>query len=170
MQFVIRGLDKQADTATFDCGQSPLNDYIQRYATQDVRRNIARVFVICPQNDPSQIAGFYTLSAASVQCTELPAQIAKKLPRYPIPVALIGRLAVSNHYQGQGLGSVLLIDACRKVRLAHAMLAVVGIVVDAKDASAEHFYQHFGFTSLDNSLGTKVRRLFLAMQVIDALR
>jgi GNAT superfamily N-acetyltransferase len=165
MQFVIRSLDKQADTAAFDCSQSPLNDYIHRYATQDVRRNVARVFVISPQDDPSYITGFYTLSAASVQCAELPAQIAKKLPRYPIPVALIGRLAVSKDFQGQGLSSVLLIDACKKVRLAHAMLAVVGVVVDAKDASAERFYQHFGFMSLDSVN----RRLFLSMQVIDKL-
>ncbi len=165
MQFVIRSLDKQADTAAFDCGQSPLNHYIHRYASQDMRRNVARVFVITPHEDPSHIVGFYTLSAASVQCTELHAQIAKKLPRYPIPVALIGRLAVSTGYQGQGLGSVLLIDACKKVHQAHAILAVVGMVVDAKDASAERFYQHFGFIPLDN----ENHRLFLSMQVIDTL-
>jgi GNAT superfamily N-acetyltransferase len=165
MQFVIRSLDKQADTASFDCGQGLLNDYIHRYATQDVRRNVARVFVISPQDDPSQIAGFYTLSAASVQCAELPAQIAKKLPRYPIPVALIGRLAVSNNYQGQGLGSVLLIDACKKVLQAREMLAVTGVLVEAKDSNAASFYKHMGFMSLSSH----EQRLFLPMQVIQNL-
>ena len=165
MQFAIRSLDKQADTAAFDCGQTPLNDYIHRYATQDVRRNVARVFVISPQDDPSHVAGFYTLSAASVQCTELPAQIAKKLPRYPIPVALVGRLAVSQDYQGQGLGSVLLIDACKKVLQAREMLAVTGVLVEAKDSKAVSFYKHMGFMSLSS----QEQRLFLPMQVIQNL-
>jgi GNAT superfamily N-acetyltransferase len=165
MQFTIRSLDKQADTAAFDCGQTPLNDYIHRYATQDVRRDVARVFVISPQDEPSHVAGFYTLSAASVQCTELPAQIAKKLPRYPIPVALVGRLAVSQDYQGQGLGSVLLIDACKKVLLAREMLAVTGVLVEAKDSKAVSFYKHLGFMSLSS----QEHRLFLPMQVIQNL-
>jgi GNAT superfamily N-acetyltransferase len=165
MLFAIRSLDKQADTAAFDCGQTPLNDYIHRYATQDVRRNVSRVFVINPQDKPSHIAGYYTLSAASVQCAELPAQIAKKLPRYPIPVALIGRLAVSNAHQGQGLGSILLIDACKKVLLAREMLAVAGVIVDAKDGTAASFYKHLGFIPLTS----QERRLFLPMQVLQEL-
>jgi GNAT superfamily N-acetyltransferase len=165
MQFAIHSLDKQADTAAFDCDQTPLNDYIHRYATQDVRRNVARVFVISPQDEPLHIAGFYTLSAASVQCAELPAQIAKKLPRYPIPVALIGRLAVSNAHQGKGLGSILLIDACKKVLLAREMLAVAGVIVDAKDGTAASFYKHLGFIPLTS----QERRLFLPMQVLQEL-
>lgn len=80
-----------------------------------------------------------------MSCSELPTALARKLPRYPVPVALIGRLAVDENFQGKGLGSILLADACQKVVQARAVLAVSGIVVDAKDDAARTFYQHYGF-------------------------
>jgi ribosomal protein S18 acetylase RimI-like enzyme len=161
----IRALDKQADTTTFSCGQSALDGYIHRYASQDVRRNVARVFIACPQDAPQSLAGYYTLSASNVQCTGLPAAIARKLPQYPIPVALLGRLAVATAFQGQGVGSVLLVAACKKILQAQEMLAVAGLVVDAKDNHAASFYKHLGFTPLNQ----QAQRLFLPMQVLQGL-
>jgi len=144
----IRSFDKNVDAAAFRCGQPLLDEYIRRYASQDVRRNVARVFMATPERDNRLLAGFYTLSAGSVSCFELPEALAKKLPRYPVPVALIGRLAVDTDFQGKGLGSILLADACQKVTHASATLAVAGIVVNAKDAPAAAFYSHFGFLPL----------------------
>lgn len=148
----IRSFDKAIDAASFRCGQSLLDEYIRRYAAQDVRRNVARVFMATPEHDPRQLAGFFTLSAGSVSCSDLPESLSKKLPRYPVPVALIGRLAVDINFQGKGLGSILLADACRKVANASTTLAVAGIVVDAKDAAAT-FYRHFGFLTLPGQPG-----------------
>ena len=150
MDYHIRPLDEGIDTASFQCESEPLDNYIRRYASQDVRKNVSRVFVATPENDLKKLAGFFTLSAGSVSCSSLPASLAKKLPRYPVPVALIGRLAVDNESQGKGLGSILLADACKKVSQASAVLAVVGIIVDAKDDKAISFYQHFGFIPLPN--------------------
>lgn len=147
-QYRIRPFDKTVDAASFVCGQPALDEYIRRYASQDIRRNVARVFVAAPEHDSRQLAGFFTLSAGSVSCSDLPASLAKRLPRYPVPVALIGRLAVATECQGKGLGSILLADACRKIAHASSALAVVGIVVDAKDAAAASFYRHFGFLDL----------------------
>lgn len=146
--YSIRSFDKAVDTASFCCGHPLLDEYIRRYASQDARRNVARVFLATPKLAPNTLAGFFTLSAGSVSCLDLPDSLAKKLPRYPVPVALIGRLAVATEFQGKGLGSILLADACRKVAHASAALAVVGIVVEAKDAGAENFYKHFGFQIL----------------------
>ena len=129
----IRTLAAALETAAFHCGHKPLDDYIERYASQDVRRNLARVFVATPAAEPKRIAGFYTLSAGSVACTDLPPAMARKLPRYPVPVALVGRLAVDSLFQGKGLGSILLADACRKVVGAATVLAVAGIDDDAGD-------------------------------------
>lgn len=143
----IRSLDAAVDAGGFHCGQQPLDDYIRRYASQDVRRHVARVFVATP-DEPHRLAGYFTLSAGSVACSDLPPAVARKLPRYPVPIALIGRLAVDTSFQGRGLGSILLVDACRKVAHAGTVLAVAGIVVDAKDAAAEAFYRHFGFVPL----------------------
>ncbi|NNM79296.1 MAG: GNAT family N-acetyltransferase [Gallionella sp.] len=148
MTFQIRSFDTSANTDNFQCGSEPLDGYIRRYASQDVRRNVARVFIATPENDPQRLAGFFTLSAGSVTCSSLPATMARKLPRYPIPVALIGRLAVDSKFQGKGLGSILLANACQKVSKASVVLAVAGIIVDAKDEAAIAFYAHFGFIPL----------------------
>lgn len=148
MTYRIRPIDAAINAKDFRCGHEPLDDYIRRYASQDVRRNVARVFVATPENDPQQLAGFFTLSAGSVSCSSLPASLARKLPCYPVPVALIGRLAVGKKFQGKGLGSILLADACQKVSQASAVLAVAGIIVDAKDDKAISFYKHFGFAPL----------------------
>ncbi len=153
----IRPLDATVELAAFQCGQTALDDYVRRYAAQDVRRGVARAFVATPDGDSCRLAGFFALSAGSVNCSDLPPNLARKLPRYPVPVALLGRLAVDAAFQGQGLGSILLADACRKVAGASAVLAVVGMVVDAKDEPAAAFYRHFGFTPLPG----RSERLFL---------
>ena len=149
--YIIKTHDGKLDAKSFACGQPSLDDYIRRYATQDIKRNLARVFIATPLDDLAYLAGFFTLSAGSVKCSDLPTTLARKLPRYPVPVALIGRLAVDRGFQGKGLGSILLADACQKVRSARDTLAVVGIVVDAKDHSAVAFYRHFGFIGLSGS-------------------
>lgn len=147
-RYVIRALDSDVDSKKFDCDEPLLNEYLRRYAGQDVKRGVARVFIATPDEAPTQIAGFFTLSAASVQCEALPEHWRKKLPRYPAPVALLGRLAVDQKFHGKGIGSILLADACRKVNAASQTLAVVGIIVDAKSVAAASFYRHFGFIDL----------------------
>ncbi|MDO8351734.1 MAG: GNAT family N-acetyltransferase [Gallionella sp.] len=164
MEYLIRPLDADIDSASFRCGSEPLDDYIRRYASQDVRKNVSRVFVAAPTSDSKKLAGFFTLSAGSVSCSSLPTALARKLPRYPVPVALIGRLAVDNESQDQGLGSILLADACQRVFQASSVLAVVGIIVDAKDDKSISFYQHFGFIPLPG----KADRLLLPASLLQS--
>ena len=153
MLFSIRPLDGEMQTVGFDCGETVLNEYLRRYATQDIKRGVARVFVATPTDQLSLPVGFYTLSAASIAAETLPEKWRKKLPRYPVPVALLGRLAVSQQMQGHGLGSILMADACQRIAAASATLAVVAIVVDAKSPQAAAFYQHLGFIELPGQLG-----------------
>jgi GNAT superfamily N-acetyltransferase len=153
MRYSVRALDGNAQTAGFDCGERALDEYLQRYATQDIKRGVARVFVASPAEQTQMVAGFYTLSAASIAAETLPEKWRKKLPRYPVPVALLGRLAVSQQFQGRGLGSVLLADACKRIVAASQTLAVAAIVVDAKSPKAAAFYQHFGFLMLPGQPG-----------------
>ena len=85
-------------------------------------------------------------------------EIVRKLPRYPVvPAVLLGRLAVARHYQGQGLGGILLADALR--RPSRAEFGVFAMVVDAKDEAAQRFYEHHGFTILAG----ETRRLCLPL-------
>lgn len=137
----------------FACGEAALDEYLKRYAAQDIKRGVARVFVASPIDALQIVAGFYTLSAASIAAEMLPEQWRKKLPRYPVPVALLGRLAVNLASQGQGLGSILLADACKRVAAASETLAVAAIVVDAKSPKAAAFYKHFGFIELPGQPG-----------------
>lgn len=153
MDYFIRALAGAALTAGFDCGEKALDEYLQRYASQDIKRGVARLFVASPAEQPQVVAGFYTLSAASIAAETIPEKWRKRLPRYPVPVALLGRLAVGLQFHGQGLGSILLADACKRVAAASETLAVVAIVVDAKSPKAAAFYQHFGFIELPGQPG-----------------
>lgn len=148
MTYVIRPLDAIIKTDAFHCGQSQLDIYLRRYASQDVKRGVARVFIAAPKDERQRPAGFFSLSAGSVRSEDLPLEMARKLPRYPVPIALLGRLAVDQAFQGQGLGSILLSDACQKIIQASRVLAVAAILVDAKDDTAGAFYRHFGFLPL----------------------
>lgn len=153
MEFHIRALASEVETAGFRCGEVALDEYLHRYARQDIKRGVARVFVASPAEQARVLAGFYTLSAASVAAEQLPEALRKKLPRYPVPAALLGRLAVSETAQGQGLGSILLVDACKRVAAASQTLAVAAIIVDAKSPAAAAFYRHFGFVELPGQPG-----------------
>jgi len=111
------------------------------------------------------IAGYYTLSATSVQLGELPAQTVRKLPRYPlVPATLLGRLAVDRRHQGKGYGRFLLGDALH--RAARSEIASFAMIVDAKDESARRFYERESFLPFpDQPMKlfrpmTDIRRLF----------
>ncbi|MBU1223550.1 MAG: GNAT family N-acetyltransferase [Gammaproteobacteria bacterium] len=153
MPFRIRPLDAAVDVDAFRCGEPQLDAYIRRYASQDIRRGLTRVFVATPEQGPQRLAGFFSLSAGSVSAAILLDAMRRKLPHYPVPVALLGRLAVDEGFQGQGLGAVLLADACLKVAQASAVLAVAGLVVDVKSETAAAFYKHFGFVALPGDPG-----------------
>jgi predicted GNAT family N-acyltransferase len=110
------------------------------------------------------ILGYYTLSAFGVQSGELPDYIARKLPRYPLlPATLLGRLAVRQSQQGQGLGHFLLVDALRRSLDSTYNVASIGVVVEALDENASTFYKRHGFTELNDHPS----RLFLPMATIE---
>jgi GNAT superfamily N-acetyltransferase len=141
--FEIVPLSAEHDRLAFSCGVGALDGYLHHQAGQDMRRRIANCFVATPRGTNS-IAGFYTLSAASIPLADLPRDQAKRLPRYPVlPAALIGRLAIDRRQERQGLGSALLVDAFQ--RASRAAPAIFAIIVDAKDDNAARFYRHFGF-------------------------
>ena len=155
MIFAVEVLERSHDRSRFGCGSEALDRYIRQQASQDARRQVARVFVAVPE-ESREVAGFYTLSAGSLERATLPPEEAECLPRYPVPVALIRRLAVDAHWSGQGLGSALLADAFRRVIRAGEALAVYAVTVDAKDERARAFYERFGFIPLPDT----ERRLF----------
>jgi len=144
LDITIEPLGKQHDREAFSCGQPELDGWFRRRASQDQKRNIARVFVAV--DSALGVTGFYSLSTFTLSIDDLPEDIAHKLPRYDaIPAALIGRLARDKRTRGQGLGELLLADAIRRILGASRSIAVYAIVVDAKDERAADFYKSFGF-------------------------
>lgn len=148
--------------STFECGVPALDDWFRARASQDERRNIARVFVAL---DDDGIVGFYSLSMFTLTLEDLPPELASKLPRYrALPAALIGRLARHVRARGRGVGELLLGDAITRVLGAAQSVAAFAIVVDAKDDSAIAFYRTFGFVQFPSTPD----RLFLLAQTAAA--
>lgn len=145
MKLNITPLNATHQRKTFDCGEISLNTYLQQYARQNVKHRINKVFVANPVDSETTIVGYYTLSAGSIRVEDLPPAQKRRLPNYPVPVVLLGRLAIDKNYQGQRLGAILLADAVQRVEQASEVLAVYAIVVDALNLSVAEFYQQFGF-------------------------
>lgn len=147
----------------FDCGEPELNDFLRRYARQQAGRDFSRTYVAVA-GDGARILGFHAISMGAIDFRNWPPGL--QLPRYPIPVARIGRLAVDVSAQGMGVGAALLDHA---LRLSVAMAERIGlhaVVVDAKHAKAAQFYTRYGFQPFaDGGLN-----MFLMMSVIRRLQ
>ena len=116
--------------------------------------------------DGRTIAGYYTLSQYAIGLDAIPEEVAKRLPKYPlVPATLLGRLAVSREFRGQGLGETLLMDALHRSLVASKQVASAGVMVDAKDESGAAFYRKYGFIELPKI----AKRLFLPMGTVEQL-
>jgi ribosomal protein S18 acetylase RimI-like enzyme len=156
-EFIIEALGPGHDRSGFSCGTEALDRYFREQVTQDMRRRATACYVAL-EAAGSKVAGYYTLAAGGVPLAELPAALAKKLPRYPsVPVARLGRLAVDQAYRGRKLGSALLWDAID--RSLRSEIAVFALIVDAKDDQAEAFYRHHGFVAF----GSQPKQLVLPL-------
>jgi GNAT superfamily N-acetyltransferase len=165
LDLIISPLGKSHVRKSFDCGEHSLNEYLQQYANQDIKRRINKVFVASTPDAPQQVIGYCGLSAGSLDANDLPEGLRRRLPRYPVPVVLLGRLAIAEPYQGQGLGSILLADALQRIVQASQVMAVYAVVVDALDDRAAEFYQQFGFIPLPS----QPLKLFLPTDSVAAL-
>ena len=152
-RFRLQALGKDHDRAAFTCGVESLDSYLKTQASQDVRRKANAVFVLTPLDDSNRIAGYFTLCAYGLAPGMIPDAARKHLPRYPVVSAtLIGRLALSVAFQGQGLGSLLLAEALRKTYENASIIGSSMAVVDAIDERAVRFYQAHGFIKLPESM------------------
>ncbi len=164
LALVIEPLGSHHDRTAFSCGEPALDSYLRRQASQDVRRRVTQVFVALG-DAPGTIAAYYNLSAASFEKDELPPAVAKRLPHYPVPAAVLGRLAVDRAQQGRGLGETLLLDAIRRVVRASTTIAVHAIIVDTKNGRARAFYERYGF----RAFASVPRRLLLPLETFEKL-
>lgn len=126
----------------FDCGKAALDTFLKRFALINQQNGTARTYVA---HRSGEVVGYYSLSAASVEIDHAPARVAKGLPKHPIPMTLLARLAVDSREQSHGLGAGLLQDALLRHLQAEAVIGSRALIVHAKDETAITFYLKFGF-------------------------
>jgi GNAT superfamily N-acetyltransferase len=154
---------RRHDVARFKCGNELLDRWLVRYAGQNQRRDAARTFVA--STGDRDVYGYYTLIAGQLNHREATAEASKGLPRrFPIPVAILARLALDNSRHGRGIGGALLNDALNRVVRASEQVAVRAVVVHAVDENAVGFYGRFGFSALS----TAPRSLMVALPALRA--
>lgn len=147
--FEFHTLDKSFDRNSFDCSSLALNKFLKTKARQNQSVGINKTFVAIGSGDKNKtVLGYYSLSMGEIDLTSLPQDLVKKLPRHPVPVARMGRLAVDTSTKGKGLGKLLMVDAMKRVQRASELIGVFALLVDAKDDSAKNFYLKYGFVSL----------------------
>jgi GNAT superfamily N-acetyltransferase len=139
----VEPLNKSHDVSRFDCGRHPaLNLWLQKYALQNQANDSARTYVV---HRAHVVAGYYTISAGSVVREQATARSAHGLANHPIPVGLLGRLAIDKSEQGHGLGSALLKDALFRIERAADVLGMRAVLVHAIDEQARSFYERYDF-------------------------
>lgn len=168
----VEALGPHHDRDGFSCGVPALDGYLKRQAGQDQQRKVAtchvavnpavaRAATSTPGSVP--VLGYYTLSNYGLKLRELPADVTRRLPKYPmVPAALLGRLAVAREYQGAGLGELLLADALKRTLRVAEEIAIHAVVVDAIDPAAAAFYARYGFVPFPG----EQLRLFLPLATI----
>jgi len=136
------------EVGDFACGEESLDRWLRRYASQGDRRDATRTFVATGESR-RVVRAYYTLVAGQLEHAETTEAARRGLSRhFPIPVAILARLAVDEHSQGQGLGASLLNDAVERICRAAQEVAVRAVVVHAIDEQAVAFYERFGFRGL----------------------
>lgn len=161
-------LGNHHDRAAFSCGELSLDTYIQKQASQDIKRRAAAVYVMAETEEASPILGYYTLSAASMLLEDVPQETVKKLARYPqVGAILLGRLAVNEHYKGQGLGGEILRDALVRCVEQSKQVAAAVVIVDALNEGARRFYEKYGFVLLPDQPDDYPTRLFIPIKTLE---
>lgn len=159
--WIIEPLSKVHERSDFSCGVPSLDDFIHARVSQYEKRRLGKTFVAVPQGQ-KRVIGYYTLAAAAVAFANVPTEVSQKLPKHPLPMILLARLAVDHTEQGKRLGEALLLDALQRSLHLSTNLGAYAVEVDALDDSAVAFYAKYGFSALLDA----PRHLYLPMATI----
>jgi GNAT superfamily N-acetyltransferase len=141
-QFRIEKLHRGHATDPFDCGEEPLNRFLDRYALQNQQANASQTYLGLAGG---KIIGFYVLVVGEVAYNAAHERMTKGLAQYPVPVMLLARLAVDLEWQGRKVGSGLVKDAVLRTLQASDIAGIRALTVHAKDERASAFYKNLGF-------------------------
>lgn len=143
----------------FSCGQPELDRFLIRHALQAQQANSSQAYVAV---NGSEVLGFYSMVAGEVRHADAPERVIRGMPRHPIPLLVLARLAVHTEAQGRGLGAGLLLDALGRTLQVADLIGIRALAVHAKHEQAAAFYRHFGFAPSP----TDPRHLFMLVKDI----
>lgn len=143
----IERLGRSHVRGEFACGKSPLDDFIRVLVGQYEKRNLGRTYVALRPGE-SRVIGYYTLASGAISFRDLPPDAARTLPKHPVPVVLLARLAVDRSARGERLGEALLMDALSRCLGLADPVGIHAAEVDAIDEEAKSFYLKYGFVPL----------------------
>lgn len=161
--FSLERLAKAHPRKAFTSGQAEVDDWLRTKALQNQDKSLSVTKVLL--DGSGDIAGYYTLATGQVDFSELPPDVAKKLPKRMLPVAVLAWLGVSTEDQGAGLGKSLLAQALRDCHTAGQTFAFIAVILDCVNDAAKAFYRYFDFAELPGH----PYRLFLTAAQLDAM-
>lgn len=150
----IERLGEHHDRASFACGNKSMDRWFAEHAWTAQRQDSARTFVLVEDDD--HVVGFYSLAMGSIEKAAAPTRLVRGLPRHPVPIVLLARLAIDESAQGAGLGASLLFEALHRAALAAEHAAARLIVVDPVDDEARRFYLRWGFAPVEGDAGGRL--------------
>lgn len=136
-------LTAEHDVSAFDSGVPELDDWLERRALQNEASGASRSYVV---SAAGRVVGYYALATGAVAQKEATGKVRRNMPE-PIPVMVLGRLAIDREHQGRGLGSALLKDALMRTLSVASIVGVRAILLHAISDDARRFYEHAGFTA-----------------------
>jgi GNAT superfamily N-acetyltransferase len=157
--FRIEKLHRTHAVEQFSCGQPELDRFLARHALQAQQANSSQTYLAISDGE---VIGFYTIVAGEVRHADAPERVVKGMPRHPIPLLVLARLAVHTKAQGRGIGAGLLLDALGRTLQVAEMIGVRALAVHAKNDRAISFYRHFGFAPSP----TDARHMFMLIKDI----
>jgi GNAT superfamily N-acetyltransferase len=134
-------LSPEHDLETFRSGVPALDDWLRRRALHNEREGASRTYVV---RADGRVAGYYSLATGAVSGAEVPGRVRRNMPD-PIPVMILGRLAVDAAWQGRRLGHSLLRDAILRTLAAADIAGIRALLVHAISPEAKRFYERYGF-------------------------
>jgi GNAT superfamily N-acetyltransferase len=149
---IIESLQKDKhQRLAFACGNEPLDRFIHEHAHQAIAKNLSKTYVAVNERDQTVILGYYTVTTCRIEAGELTATVLRrlKLPKHDLPASLVARLAVSESVKGQGVGSLMLMDAMARCARVAEDVGGVAIDVDAIEDGVTAFYERVGFTRFE---------------------
>lgn len=141
----ISKYDKKYNKEDFDCENDDINNYLKTRISQEIKNHSTNCFYLISENE--KIIGYYTLTAAAINLSDIPNEYKLKLPKYQnVGCALLGRLGIDKNHKNKGFGKILIYDAMK--RSFDNDIMVTALIIDAKDENLAQYYKKLGFQSL----------------------